>query len=260
MLYGGNMKVVDVKQKELRWFNRNYFYITTICLITLFCMCYFFLNSQLAGIIENKYWNLILSTFKHNSLIHLICNMVFFFIISLFLERHYGSLVYLLIFIFAVPFTNMAMFAITQSTNFNGECAINFFMYAVAIVTVIVRLNWYLNWRIFFPLIEVGFALVYMSMSCDTATSVGELLAISFLSNLIFVEAHWSAMVIGALTMMFGYMFVFVRSKSVKKDKSGKNLHGEIKKDKNKKFKVQKILKSEKLTVLKNPKTKLIAK
>ncbi len=257
------MKVVDVKQKELKWFNRNYFYLTTVCLITLFCMCFVFLDSQIGGLIENKYWNLILSTFKHNSLIHLICNMVFFFLISLFLERHYGSFVYLLIFVFAVPFTNMSMFAITQSTNFNGECAINFFMYAVAIVTVLVRINWYASWRIFFPLIEVGFALLYMSMSCDTATNPSELLAISFLSNLIFVEAHWSAMVIGALTMLFGYMFVIVRSKSIKKDKTEHELHKDKKSRKNKKyknFKIQNILKSDKLTVLKNPKTKVSSK
>lgn len=103
------MKFIDDKNKQLKWYNRNYFFAGTIFLIALMTILFFAVgsryswqdplqnnaNSILVNI--NNFFNMALNTLFHVDVWHLVGNMLQLLFAGLYIERRHGTLKFLLL-------------------------------------------------------------------------------------------------------------------------------------------------------------------
>ena len=126
---------INDKRKTLSWKNANFFYISTflfaLTLIITFLCCRPAINSVLD---QNMYWNILLLPFRHLDWIHLIGNLLCFLTVSLYLERRYGSLKYILIILISIILSPLANFALL-GLNGQGESLVNFFLFGIFWIT-----------------------------------------------------------------------------------------------------------------------------
>lgn len=108
------------KSKRLTYFNRNYFFVTTVFFVLLNIFLYMF-AARGRVVYEQPDWysfsikNLFVAfanSFEHANLQHCMLNMLCFFITGIYLERKKGSLNFMLFVLFMSFFT-----AFASSTN-----------------------------------------------------------------------------------------------------------------------------------------------
>ena len=112
------MKFFDDKMKNVRWWNRNFFFLATILIIGINFALFYFMGVEWSGRPELIAWdemfnfsNLInnfFSVFDHFNFNHLLLNMICFFVVGIFFERKYGSVnLILMTLLFAIVGKNM---------------------------------------------------------------------------------------------------------------------------------------------------------
>ena len=214
-----NTHFFNPKQKEINWFNRNYFYLATLLVIGAWCLIYFMFDDQLAGLVEkSKYFNLFVMAFRHGDLGHLIGNAVSFFVVSLFLERHFGSFKYLLLTIIAIPLSSISVFLFSESWAWIGASGVNYFLYAIFVTVVIFNFKPYLaqKWQPIFTIIIIVLICVLMCWAGETSaltSNISEFLKFGRFTDLISNEAHWSSAIMGAAVGLFANIFAVANSK-----------------------------------------------
>ncbi len=212
------MKKVDThffnpKQKEIKWYNRNFYYLATILFIGAMCLTYFMFQNQIGELVEkSKYFNLFFMAFRHGSLGHLIANCFSFFVVSLFLERHFGSIKYLLLTIVAIPLSSIAVFLFSNSFMWRGESGVNFFMYALFVTVVIFNFKPYLaqKWQPIFTIIIIALICVLLCWNGDSSaltTNPAAFFKFGRFSSLVGNTAHWASAIMGAGVGLFANIF-----------------------------------------------------
>ena len=81
-------------------------------------------------------WNIFFLPFRHIGWIHLFGNIECFLIVSLFLERRYGSLKYFFIILFSIllsPLTNFVLLGL----HGQGASLVNFFLFGIFFVEIL---------------------------------------------------------------------------------------------------------------------------
>lgn len=140
------MKIIDDSTKKLHWWNRNYFFVGTILIVTINIMIFAFAgNTWVDNIGEavDRHWgdifwfdNLVrafLDSFIHANWQHVLLNMLCFFIAGIYLERKKGTLNLLLLVLIMAFFTGIACQA--NSLGFSrGYSGVNYGIYAYIIV------------------------------------------------------------------------------------------------------------------------------
>ena len=211
--------VVNAKQKELRVFNKNYFFLTTILFIGAMFLTYYCFEKQIDKIVEtNKFYNIFLMVFRHGDLGHIVGNVISFFVVSLFLERHFGSLKYLFILIFAIPLSSMAVFLISGHFSWIGESALNYFLYALFVTVVLFNFKSYIldKWQNLFTFFTIG-AICLIMCWCGSTEALTENIAEFFqfgaFTDLITNRSHWSGAIMGTLVGMFAGFYSLCTAK-----------------------------------------------
>lgn len=104
--------IINLKDKELKWHNTNFFYVSTILMIIAMIIGYVIFKSQTHPIVaQNNFWNVYLISFNHSDIVHITFNSIMFVLLSLLLERHFGSFTYFIMLLVIIPISNIAYFA-----------------------------------------------------------------------------------------------------------------------------------------------------
>ena len=142
------MKFFDDKSKNLKWWNKNYFYIGTIAIVLLNILLYAFggydWEERAYPVDDGEHWGGVfyfkptirsmLNAFSHSTWQHVLLNMLCFAVVGLYLERKKGTLGILLYVLFGAYFSGIAVAANNLSVWYHGFSGVNFFLYAILIV------------------------------------------------------------------------------------------------------------------------------
>ena len=203
--------VLNPKHKNLNWFNRNYFYVTTFLIVGLLCLSYFVFQNSLLYLVNevHVYYNVVFSALCHSSVAHLVGNIIGLVVISIFLERHFGSIKYLGLIILATPMAAIATFAFSGHWNWVGFSGVNFFLYAIFYLTLLVRFKEYFLGKVrwIFPVVILGLNLLITCWN-GSVTSWTEFFVFGIFSDFHNI-AHWSSCAAGALVGVFTCLIRF---------------------------------------------------
>lgn len=201
--------------KKLNWFNRNYYFVSTFVVIALLCVCFFLLKDQLDKVVAaDIHWNVLLKPLRHAKVGDLVGNLIFFFIISVFLERHFGSFKYFGMVILSFVPSSLATFAFAGSWVGTGFDGVVFFLMAILLLTLLFNLKGYFGGkcRWIFPVITLALMAL---ICCWNGNSHWPDISIGFgvFTHLI---NNWQACALGGIIGLFGYLFTFQVKKDIK--------------------------------------------
>ena len=140
------MKVIDDGAKNLRWWNRNYFYAVTLAVVLVNIILYGVLDGSwqhaygdprhawYGHLSYDNFVRVFLNSFSHANWQHVLLNMLCFFICGLYLERKMGTLPFLGRVFVLTFFSALATTAMDLSLNWHGFSAANFALYGYIIV------------------------------------------------------------------------------------------------------------------------------
>ena len=130
---------INLKDKNLKWYNLNFYYVATITMIVAMIIGYFTIKPYA----PNSFWNIYVVSFTHVNAVHITFNVIMLVLLSLLLERHFGSFTYLIMLIFIIPLANLSCFATksflyTYDTKWSGagESCVNYFLFGLVLVLV----------------------------------------------------------------------------------------------------------------------------
>lgn len=177
---------LNLKDKNLKWHNTNFFYVTTLAMVVGIVIGYFVFRSQADPIVyQNNFWNVYLMSFAHTTAVHITFNVIMFILLSLLLERHFGSFTYLIMLIFIIPIANLTCFAAT-SLLFNGNvrwagmgesCVHNFLLGFVLVVAAFNYKKYILSKNAFIFFIPLAFIILFSSVNSNNIHSPAEFFA-----------------------------------------------------------------------------------
>ena len=203
--------ILNPKQKQRNWFNNNYFYATTLFMIGVLCLCFFVFKSQIDAIVrENIKLNVLFEWLGHADIGHILGNLISFVVVSVFLERHFGSIKYLGIILLGVIPTSLATFAISGGWRWIGYSGINYYLYAMMFIVMIFNFKDYFigKFRWIFLVIMIGLIILIMSWAGKTQ-SFSEFFRFSFVKDFYTNIGHWSSFIIGIIMGLFANLYHF---------------------------------------------------
>ncbi len=203
--------ILNPKQKQRNWFNNNYFYATTLFMIGVLCLCFFVFESQIDAIVnENIKLNLLLTWLRHSNIGHLIGNLISFVVVSVFLERHFGSIKYLGLILLGVIPSHLATFAFEEGWGGRGFSCINYYLYAIMFIVMIFNFKDYFigKFRWIFPVIMIGLIILIMSWAGETQP-FSEFFRFSFVKDFYINKGHWPSFIIGIIMGLFANLYHF---------------------------------------------------
>lgn len=102
------MKFVDDYKKELKWYNRNYFFLGTILTVGLMFLIYYVIGDMIENVIEtNRYLAYLFAPISAQNIQGLVISAVCILLASLFLEKYWGSIKYFVVVLISLPITSM---------------------------------------------------------------------------------------------------------------------------------------------------------
>lgn len=102
------MKFVDDYKKELKWYNKNYFFLGTILVVGLMFLMYYVIGDMIENLIEtNRYFVYLFAPISAQNIQGLVISAVCIFFASLFLEKYWGSIKYFVVLLISLPITSM---------------------------------------------------------------------------------------------------------------------------------------------------------
>ncbi len=210
--------VININDKELNWFNCNFCYITTILMICIMLICHFALSKQIDSIVQKNNiwdWNIIFQSFRYDGDFHLLGNIMGLLTISIFLERHFGSLKYILLLFISIPISNLFCFAFFNNWNGEGFSCVEYFWYANIVWLLVINYKTYFvgKFRWIFPILLVAIIIIMMSWawSGDGMNGVGLKLFNGFNNN-----GHAGPFLGGALVGLLIHAWCFLPIKNAK--------------------------------------------
>lgn len=220
---------INDKDKELKWYNTNYFYAFTIVFSLILLLCYFCGNAAITKIAEhNNFWNIYMMTFDHDGVVHVTFNVIIFVLLSLLLERHFGSFTYFIMMIFIIPLANITCFA-TYGLLYGdgtwsgaGESCVNCFLLGLYLVVVAIYVKQYvLSKRAFLTFIPLGIVIFLMSVDSSVISTPQDFFAHpqmqfmhAFTSN---IAGHLAPFVMGIIVAALIYTILFTNRYIYKK-------------------------------------------
>lgn len=143
------MRFFDDRTKNVKWWNKNYFYVGTIIIIAINILLFAFAGNSWECIVsvENGKWNsafyfssilrAFLNSFSHSGWQHVLLNMLCFAGVGLYLERKTGSFGILMLVIVSAFFSSTAVTANYLSIGWHGFSGVNYFLYAYILIDYI---------------------------------------------------------------------------------------------------------------------------
>lgn len=210
------------KCKDLKWFNTNFCYITTITFSLVLIICYFCFLPQIDSIATtNNFWNIYLMSFSHSGIVHLIFNVIMFILLSLLLERHFGSFTYFIMLILIIPLANITYFAVGVLRSPNdmtpwsgcGESCVNSFLMGMYLIVIFSHFKQYfLSKRIFLTLIPYILCIFFFSVDSSKISSPSEFFAHpsmtfmhAFRHN---ISGHFAPFIVGLVVSLLIYIIL----------------------------------------------------
>lgn len=241
--------VLNPKHKALSFFNRNFFFLTTMLVVGLLCLCFFMFNQNIANLLQkNSLWNILLLPLQNDSVANLIANILAFVVVSLLLERHFGTLKYFVLIVLSIPLSSVAVFAFSQSWIGAGFSSVNYFLYALMLWALIFNFKGYFcgKARWIFPVLILSVVCLFACWDGDYSKWPQVAVKFGCFTDLCENVSHWASMVMGAGVGLFAQIYALGKKvKAVKKE----NAEPE-KLKKRKKHQREKQIKSEKVVVM----------
>lgn len=144
------MKFIDDKSKNLKWWNRNYFYAGTIIVILVNILLFAYGGDDWESVFKvdySEHWGdafcfssiirSFFNAFSHSNWQHILLNMLCFLASGFYLERKRGSFGIVLIVLFGAFFASVATTANDLAVNWHGFSVVNYFLCAVVLVDYI---------------------------------------------------------------------------------------------------------------------------
>ena len=129
--------IINDKRKNLNWKNTNFCYISTIVFILVLIATFLWCKSAILELSKSsKIWDTILIPFVHSEWLHIFGNIECFLVVSLFLERRYGSIKYWFIILFSVLLSPLLYVSITGYSG-HGASLVNFFLFGIFFVEIL---------------------------------------------------------------------------------------------------------------------------
>lgn len=176
---------INLKDKNLKWFNINLYYVATMVMIVAMVIGYFVFKAQSDPIIyHNRFWNIFLMSFAHVNTVHITFNVIMFVLLSLLLERHFGSFTYFIMLMLLIPMANLSCFGAGSLLNHYstwagmGESCVNYFLFGFVLVLVAFNYRKYIlskNAFIFF--IPLAFFIFLSSVNSSKISSPADFFA-----------------------------------------------------------------------------------
>ncbi len=193
-------KVLNVESKQLTKGNRNYFYLSTLIIIGLLCLCQFALQNQINNLVEsNNLWNMLFMPLRHAVLADFIANVVLFFLVSLLLERHFGSLKYFALVILTFIPSSLTTFAFELSWTFVGFGGVLFFLLAIALCVIIFNFKDYFCGKVrwIFPILLIALFAVAACIDLEATLQSGNSVVFGAFINVVKEPSSWGCLVCG---------------------------------------------------------------
>ena len=178
------MKFIDDKSKNVKWWNRNYFYAGTIIIIAINIMLFAFAGNDWESIvpIDNEghwedvfYFDVVLraflNSFSHANWQHVLLNMLCFAGVGFYLERKTGSFGILFLVIISAFFSSIAVSANDLGVYWHGFSGVNYFLYAYSLIDYIFSFQKSKRNRTNIILGGIILALIYLAMCFNGGTS-----------------------------------------------------------------------------------------
>lgn len=138
------MKYLDNGRKDLSWWQRNWFFATTVFIVLINIILYAGLGGWEIPFDDNRHWhdclfftNLVhvfFSAYSHSNWQHTLLNMLCFLVCGLYLERKMGSIKFFLLIMAFSLFGNNAVAANNNGLYFHGFSGVNYAIYAYILV------------------------------------------------------------------------------------------------------------------------------
>lgn len=214
--------VINDKNKELKWYNSNFCYLTTIIFVGVLMLCFYMFNDKIGALAtKNDIWNMYLPTFYHSDIVHVSFNAIMFALLSILLERHFGSFTYLLMLVAIIPLSNMAHYAAKGLLSAShialwtgcGESCVNCFLLGLYIVVAIAYFKQYiLSFKAFLTFIPLALVLFFFSVDSSVISTPKEFFAnpkIQFLHALTTNQTgHLAPLIVGVVVSILIYVIV----------------------------------------------------
>lgn len=164
-------KIINRDKENLKWSNRNYFYIISLLVLIAWICCYFFYdkifpwvcsitevyNASSGQFVYNS-WCIILQSFLANLSIIMLLPICFYF------ERKYGSIKLLILLILSIPLSNICSWGCAARLS-----ALSFFITALFFVDFLFDVKYYKKHKIeiIFPIILICICILFMCIDIN---------------------------------------------------------------------------------------------
>lgn len=219
------MKFIDDKSKNVKWWNRNYFYAGTIFIIVLNILIFAFANCWQEKVFNYDELSLnnnellfvyyFFGNFSHGNWQHVLLNMICFAGVGLYLERKTGSFGIIGLVIFAAFFAGNAKITISKNENIVGFSGVNYFLYACIIIDYLFSFRKSQRNKTNIILGAIILALIYLTMCFNGGTtSFGfEWYPYDLISN----SAHSSGFIAGVVFVLASeFIILYAENNAIK--------------------------------------------
>ena len=159
-------------------------------------------------------------SFNHADTVHVTFNVIMFVLLSLLLERHFGSFTYFLMILLIIPLSNIADFA-TSGLLHNyttwtgcGESCVNCFLFGMYLVIILIYFKQYiLSKRAFLSIIPLCLTIFFFSVDSNAIATPKDFFTHpkmqfmhAFSSN---ISGHFAPFVVGIVVTALIYLIIF---------------------------------------------------
>ena len=125
---------------------KNYYYLGTGLYLLVAALCFFVLKDNIDKIVaKDSMWNTLVSPFRFETKDQLILCSIPFVVVSLFLEKNYGSINYLLLILLGIPIVSLVNLSVIQAGLYTGMNLLNYYLIGVFLVNILFNLKKYKN-------------------------------------------------------------------------------------------------------------------
>ena len=200
---------INLKDKNLKWYNTNLFYISTLIMTIAIIISYVVFKSYIDIITSvNNFWNVYLMTFSHGGVPHITFNIIMFILSSLLLERHFGSFTYLIMLIIIIPLANLTCFAVesflfeydTTWTGCGASCVTYFLLGFVCVVALFNYRKYFMSKNAFIFFIPLAINIFFSSVNSNNISSPADFFAhpsMSFMYAFRNTSGHFATFIAG---------------------------------------------------------------
>lgn len=215
--------------------NKNYYFASTIFFIAFNIIIFAIFKTSLAQkfMVSTQSWDSVLNfkglfsaiinNISHWDWKHVLLNMVTFLIISIFLERKFGSLKHFLIVVLSIIVSAAFVSGNHQSLNYAGWSCVDFALIGFFIISYFFSLNKHekTNGNLIYGTITFIFAFIFMWW--EVWNFVGNAASAADLTHNM---GHYSGFLAGIIIGLTIYLTrLFVNKSNISKDNSSVNLY-----------------------------------